>query len=136
MKKLTYTLTALSVFAMNTVLFAEGEATQAPVTRSGGSDLMQTVIMIALALAFFYFIVLRPERKRRKALQEQRETLKKGDRVTAMGIVGTLAQVKEDTVVLTMIDGSKIEVLKAAISDVKSAGSEKGEEAAVEKKSS
>lgn len=83
-----------------------------------GSQMWQTLIMIGLAVVFFYFILWRPEQKRRKTMQKQRDSLKKGDRVTAMGIVGTLSKVQEKTVILKMVDGSKIEVLKAAITDV------------------
>ncbi|HSX13704.1 MAG TPA: preprotein translocase subunit YajC [Chlamydiales bacterium] len=83
---------------------------------SGG--LMQTFIMIALALVFFYFILWRPEQKRRKASEKMRGSLKKGDRVTAMGIVGKIDRIQEQTIILKNVDGSKIEILKAAISDV------------------
>ena len=67
---------------------------------------------------FFYFILWRPEQKRRKASEQMRSSLKKGDRVTAMGIIGKVDRIQEQTVVLRMIDGAKIEVLKAAITDV------------------
>lgn len=82
----------------------------------------QTLIMIGVALVFFYFILWRPEQKRRKAMQHQRESLKAGDRVTAMGLIGTVDSILEKTVVLKMIDGAKVEVLKAAITDVQPAG--------------
>jgi preprotein translocase subunit YajC len=77
-----------------------------------------SLIMIALAFVFIYLIMWRPEQKRRKALDEQRNALKKGDKVTAVGIIGTVLRVQEQTVILKMYDGAKIEVLKAAISDV------------------
>jgi preprotein translocase subunit YajC len=94
--------------------------TEAP-GRDGGFT--QTLIMIALAIVFFYFILWRPEQKRRKAMDEQRSAMKPGDRVTAVGIVGTIDKIQEQTVILRMVDGSKIEVLKAAISEVQSPGS-------------
>lgn len=82
-------------------------------------NFMQTLVMIGMAIIFFYFILWRPEQKRRKAMEQQRSALKKGDRVTAMGIVGTVAKIQEKTVVLKMVDGvSRIEVLTAAITDV------------------
>ena len=82
-------------------------------------NIMQTFIMVGVALVFFYFILLRPEQKRRKLMEAQRSSMKIGDRVVAMNIVGTLDQINEQTVVLKMIDGSKVEVLKIAITDVK-----------------
>ncbi|MDE3056265.1 MAG: preprotein translocase subunit YajC [Verrucomicrobiota bacterium] len=83
-----------------------------------GGGMMQTLIIVGLAILFFYFILWRPEQKRRKAAEQMRSSLKKGDRVTAMGIVGKIDRIQEQTVVLKMIDGAKIEVLKAAITEV------------------
>lgn len=115
MKKIAYTL-IFSSFCLHAVsLFAAGEEDSMP---SPDQGLMQTAMMIAIALLFFYFILWRPEQKRRKEMESQRDTLKKGDRVTAMGIIGTVLRVQEQTVILKMYDGSKIEVLKGAITDV------------------
>lgn len=90
------------------------------------SSITSTLIMIGIALVFFYFILWRPEQKRRKAADQMRASLKKGDKVTAMGIVGKVDRILEQTVVLKMVDGSKIEVLKGAITDVQ-AGSQEEE---------
>ena len=100
--------------------FADGEA---PVAREGGMS--QTLMMIGVALVFFYFILWRPEQKRRKAAEAQRNSMKVGDKVTAMGIIGTIARIQENTIIVKMYDGAKIEILKAAITDVQS-GSEEG----------
>jgi preprotein translocase subunit YajC len=83
------------------------------------NNLTQTLMMIGVAVLFFYFILWRPEQKRRKALDAQRASMKKGDRVTAMGIIGTIVRVQEKSVILKMVDGSKIEVVTAAISEVR-----------------
>lgn len=80
--------------------------------------LWQTLIMISVAMVFFYFILWRPEQKRRKVQEEQRSSIKKGDRVVAVGIVGTVVKIQDETLILKMYDGSKIEVLKVAVSDV------------------
>ncbi len=88
---------------------------------SPGGGITQTLIMIGIALVFFYFILWRPEQKRRKAADQMRNSLKKGDRVTAMGIIGKVDKIQEHTVILRMVDGAKIEVIKAAITDVRSA---------------
>lgn len=83
----------------------------------------QGLVMIAIAFAFFYFILWRPEQKRRREMEQKRDALQKGDRVTAMGIVGTIVRVQEHTVIVKMFDGSKLEFLKAAISEVSPGGS-------------
>ena len=111
MKKAFYLLTPLCLSA---ALFAEDAA---PATRQ--QSMWQTLMMIGIALLFFYMILWRPEQKRRKKMQQQRNSMQKGDRVTAMGIIGTLVRVEKETVILKMVDGSKIEVLITAISDVK-----------------
>jgi preprotein translocase subunit YajC len=100
-------LTVLPIFA-----FAQEEA---PAQQN---TMVSTIVMLAIAMLFFYFILWRPEQKRRKVAEQMRAALKKGDRVTAMGILGVVSKIQEHTVILKMVDGAKIEVLKAAITDV------------------
>jgi preprotein translocase subunit YajC len=78
----------------------------------------QTLVMLAIFITFFYIIMWRPEQKRRQVLEAQRNGLKKGDRVIAMGIIGTVSRFSEQGIVLKMIDGAKIEVLRGAITDI------------------
>jgi preprotein translocase subunit YajC len=104
-------------------LFAEGEAAPA----SGQGSLTQTLIMIAVALVFFYFILWRPEQKRRKQMEQVRSSMKKGDRVTAMGIIGTVVKVQDNSVIVSLYEGAKMEILKAAITDVQPGTAEKSE---------
>ena len=84
----------------------------------GQQNLAQTGIMILVAILFFYFILWRPEQKRRKALEAKRNSIKKGDKVTAMGIVGTIVKMTDQTVTLMTAGETKIEVLKPAITEV------------------
>ena len=81
-------------------------------------NMMQTILMVVVMLGFFYLILIRPEQKRRKKMEALRGAMKKGDKVTAMGIVGTVEDVKEKTVILNMHDGSKLEFLKQSITEV------------------
>ncbi len=111
-------------------LFADEAA--APAASSSG-NYMQTFIMIGIALVFFYFILWRPEQKRRKKAEELRSSLKKGDRVTAMGIIGTVSRITDTTVILKMFDGAKVEFLKGAISDVQPCSAEENAKDAKEK---
>lgn len=117
MKKALYFALPLFAFAS---LFAEEAAPQAR-----QQSMWQTFMMIGIALLFFYLILWRPEQKRRKKMEQQRSGMSKGDRVTAMGIIGTVVRVDEATVILKMVDGAKIEVLKNAISDVQPASEQK-----------
>ncbi|MEX1012621.1 MAG: preprotein translocase subunit YajC [Waddliaceae bacterium] len=100
------------LFLMPLSLFAQSD--QPP----SKNDPFQTVIMIGVGVIFLYFILIRPEQKRRKALEEQVKSLKQGDKVTAMGIIGTIVRVLDETVILKMYDGSKIEVVKGSVTQI------------------
>ena len=106
-------------------------ADEAAAPASGG-NMYQTLMLLGFGVVFFYFLLWRPEQKRRKAIEKQRSGLKKGDRVTAMGIIGSVVRIQDNTVILKMVDGSKIEVLKMAISDVQPGTDEVTEVQAVE----
>lgn len=106
----------LPLFLLTATFLSAQEEVAAPPQQ----NMWQTVAMIVIALAFFYLLLWRPEQKRRKVLEEQRNSITQGDRVVAMGIIGTVLRVESDTVILKMYDGAKIEVLKGAITDVSS----------------
>ncbi len=84
----------------------------------------QTLVIMGMAAVFFYFILWRPEQKRRKQAEAQRSSMKIGDKITAMGIIGTLSAIQEKTIILKMVDGSKIEMLKTCITDVQDSSPE------------
>lgn len=104
---------AILFLASSGSLFADGATGGA-----SGGGMTQTIMMIAVALAFFYFILWRPEQKKRKQMETLRSSLKKGDKITAMGILGTVAKIQDNTVIVSLCDGAKMEILKAAITDV------------------
>ncbi len=107
----------VALFLTPAALFAETTPAAAPV-QTPDAGLMQTLVMVVVALLFFYLILWRPEQKRRKALDTQRSAMKKGDQVVAMGIVGTVSKIKEHTVIVRSVE-TEIEFLKAAISEVR-----------------
>ena len=75
---------------------------------------------IMLAIFFiFYFLVIRPEKKKQNEIKEMRNTLKKNDKViTAGGIYGTVSLVKDDRVVIRVDDNTKIEFDKQSVTPV------------------
>lgn len=113
MKKLLPIFLSLQLITMN--LFAVEEEAPSYVRDQGFG---QTLVMMAIALLFFYLILWRPEQKRRKAMEEQRNSLKIGDKVLAMGIVGRVDKILDETVIVKMTDGSKIEFVKGAITEI------------------
>ena len=75
-----------------------------------------TIIMIVLIFAVMWFFMIRPQRKQQKELQNFRDSLKKGDKVvTVGGIFGTVAEIKENTVLIEVDNNVKIRVSKNAL---------------------
>ncbi|HXK60852.1 MAG TPA: preprotein translocase subunit YajC [Acidobacteriota bacterium] len=74
---------------------------------------------ILLIFVIFYLLIYRPMRKRQRLHEEMIANLKNGDKViTSGGIYGTIAGLKEHTVVLKVADTVKIEVAKNAVSSL------------------
>ncbi|MCH9610714.1 MAG: hypothetical protein S4CHLAM81_05670 [Chlamydiales bacterium] len=116
------------IFFLPVALFATAPLLADDQMMRPGGSMWQTLMMVGIAVFFFYFILWRPERKRRKQMDEQRSSMKKGDHVVAMGILGTVDRVKEKSVVVKMVDGAKVEFLMAAISEVRAKASAAEEE--------
>lgn len=79
-----------------------------------------TIIMLIVMVAVMYFLMIRPENKRKKKAQEMRDSLKKGDVVTSIGgIVGKIVSVGKDTIIIeTSDDRVRMEVTRWAVSTV------------------
>ena len=92
--------------------------------------------MMVAMLAIFYFILIRPENKRKKQAEEMRSSLKKGDQITTIGgIVGKIVQVTDENIVIeTSDDRVRMELTKWAVSSVGVQSTEQPEETKEEKK--
>jgi len=83
---------------------------------SGGG--YQTMLMFALLILVFYLFFIRPQTKKNKEMRKYREALQKGDKViTIGGLHGKINEVRETTLVLELIDKTRVEVEKSAISN-------------------
>ena len=91
-----------------------GTGTETPT----GGDMLMPILMMVVMVAIFYFILIRPENKRKKEAQKMREAVKAGDKVVTIGgIVGTVVNVKDERFVLeTSADQVRIEFEKWALS--------------------
>lgn len=80
------------------------------------------ILYLVVMIAIFYFLLIRPQKKRQRTLQNMLDALQVGDKVvTAGGIIGKVVSIKEDNVVLETGQGpekSKIKFEKVAISKV------------------
>ena len=87
-------------------------------TGTTSAGMCSTVIMMVLMVAIFYFMLIRPENKRKKEAEQMRASLKKGDKiVTIGGITGVIVDVKENRFVMeTGADQVRIELEKWAVS--------------------
>ena len=90
-----------------------------------------TLLMMVLMIAIFYFMLIRPENKRKKEAEQMRSAVRKGDKITTIGgICGTVVDVKESRIVLeTGADQVRIELEKWAISTNETAAENAKEEA-------
>ena len=81
-------------------------------------ELGSSIIMIVAMIAIFYFMLIRPENKRKKEAAEMRNSLAIGDEITTIGaMTGKIVQVTEDTVTFeTGEDRVRIQTKKWAIS--------------------
>ena len=78
-----------------------------------------TIVMMVAMLGLMYFMLIRPENKRKKEAEEMRSSLKAGDEVTTIGgVTGTVVDVKENKFVLESgADRVRIEFAKFALSE-------------------
>lgn len=83
-----------------------------------GAGMGSTMLMLIIMIGVFYFMLIRPENKRKKEAEQMRSSVKKGDKITTIGgIVGTVVDVKENNIVIeTSADQVRIELAKWALS--------------------
>ncbi len=90
-------------------------------TASAGQSgsLSQTLLMVGVLFAIFYFLLIRPQKKQQEKHKQMIESLKKGDKIiTTGGIYGVIANVKDRSFIVKVDDNTKIEVTKSCISTI------------------
>ncbi len=92
---------------------------------------MELIIMLVPMLLIFYFMLIRPENKRKKEAEAMRNALKVGDRITTIGgITGEIVNVKDNTFVIESgADQVRIEFAKWALSTNDTANERAAQEA-------
>ncbi len=76
--------------------------------------------MMLLIFAVFYFLVIRPQSKKAKELQQMLKDLKKGDDVvTQGGVIGRISGIKDDEVTLQVQEGVRLRFLRSSITGMR-----------------
>lgn len=98
--------------------FLETVADTSTSTVDAGASMWSTIIMLVVMIGIFYFMLIRPENKRKKEAEQMRSALKTGDKITTIGgIIGTVVSVKDDKFVIEVgADQVRLEFAKWALS--------------------
>ncbi|MDI6778711.1 MAG: preprotein translocase subunit YajC [Bacteroidota bacterium] len=84
-----------------------------------GGGIFSTIIMFALIIAIFYFLIIRPQHKRQKERQKLLDSVQKGDKVITLGGVhGVVEGVEDKTLLLKIADNVKVKIERSAISSI------------------
>jgi preprotein translocase subunit YajC len=81
--------------------------------------MMNMVITFGVLGVMFYFLLIRPQQKQRKAQESLLKNVKTGDKILMnSGIFGIVTNVKDKTLMVKIADNVKVEVLKSAVTSV------------------
>jgi len=93
----------------------------APPQGEGGGNPIMTFLPLIAIVAIFYFLILRPQKKRQQETQKMLSAIRKGDKVVTIGgMHGIVTSVRESTVVIKVDENVKLEFNRSAISSVSS----------------
>ena len=117
MKKIIISL--LSITLLSTSAFAEG-------TESAAGNPMSSILMLVVFFAIFWFLLIRPQQKKSKALRKMLSELSKGDEVvTNGGVIGKIAKIDDSFVDLEVAENVTIKVQRNAVSNILPKGATK-----------
>jgi preprotein translocase subunit YajC len=96
-------------------LFAQTQSGSKP----AGQNPMSMLVMMGVIFAIIYFLMIMPQRKKQKETQNMLNNMKKGDKiVTVGGLLGTVGNVKDSTVMVKIADNTVVEFRKSAIASI------------------
>ena len=86
---------------------------------AGGGNPLKAFMPMIIIFGIFYFMMIRPQQRKEKARRALIDNVKTGDKVLfSGGILGTVTNTKESTVIMKIADGIKIEVARGAIAKI------------------
>ena len=99
-----------------TALVFIGGCVPADTGEEGGTSILPMIIFLVVIFGLFYFVMIRPQRRRQREHETMVQELQKGDRViTAGGIFGTIESLGEDSIVLKVESGATIRVARSSV---------------------
>ncbi len=112
------------MFTFSTVAYAEAAV---PAEGAGMLGMMPSLISMIMVFVLMYIIMIRPQKKKEKALREKINNMKVGDKVVTIGgIAGKVSKIKDEFVIIetgnigTQDEKSFIKFEKTAIKDIQS----------------
>ncbi len=82
----------------------------------GEGSIWPMIIFLALIFGMFYFLMIRPQRKKQKEHQEMTQELQRGDKViTAGGIYGVIESTSEDSIVIKVESGVTLRIARGSV---------------------
>lgn len=107
----------LGVLAANPMLLLAADAAKEETTKATGFSAWGMWLLIAAMIAVFYFVLIRPQRKRAQEHDKMVTEIQKGDEVVTIGgIHGIIKRFGDDTVVIEVDKGVRITLSRSAIS--------------------
>lgn len=86
---------------------------------AAGGDAISSILMLVLIFGVFYFLLIRPQRKRMKDHETKLKGIRRGDRVvTNGGIIGQVVRAQDDELNVEIADGVRVRVMRTMIADV------------------
>lgn len=105
---------------------AYAQAAGAAGQSGGAAGAIVSLLPLVLIFVVFYFLMIRPQQKRMKELQNAVNSVKKGDRVvTGGGLIGKVTKVEEREVEIELGTNVKVRAIKATLAEVIPAGTGK-----------
>ena len=93
--------------------------------QGGGLSGLAQLMPLVLIIAVFYVLVIRPQQKRQRQLQETISSLRINDKViTTGGIIGVITAVRDSSFIIRSADKTILEVARTAIADIDREGKE------------
>jgi len=101
---------------MITALVFTGGCVPAAAPEGDSGSMLPLIIFLILIFGLFYFVMIRPQRRKQKEHETMVQELQKGDKVvTAGGIYGVIESTSEDSIVLKVESGTTIRVARGSV---------------------